>query len=136
MKQTFKNKIINTATSQIIKIKEEAQKNNFFIAEIDGATIHSWQEYATTIGKIFKFPNPCTDSIDRYLDWMRDLDWLRKDGYALIIYNYGTLLHNAPQLAHEIVEDFKVAILPFWQEEVTHVVVEGKPKPFIVYLVD
>lgn len=136
MLKSIKNEIIHTNKSEIQNIKTEAEKFNYFIGEIDEKPLHTWQEYSAIIEKIFKFPTSCIDSIDRYLDWMRDLEWLKKDGYALIIYNYSIFTQNAPELAHDIIEDFRVAILPFWEEEVSRVFVEGKPKPFMVYLID
>lgn len=42
---------------------------------------------------------------------------------------------HEPELKNEIILDFKEIILPFWQEEVVDIVVGGKEKSFMVYLV-
>ncbi|MDI7743145.1 barstar family protein [Lysinibacillus fusiformis] len=104
--------------------------------ELEGANIQSWEDYISEIEHKFKFPSSCTDSIDRYLDWMRDLDWLEKEKYILVINNYKYFLKDSKELKNDIIRDFKETILPFWQTEVKDVIVDGKPKTFMVYLVE
>jgi hypothetical protein len=53
-----------------------------------------------------------------------------------MIYDFEFFLREGPQLKESIIADFRDQILPFWEEEVIHVVVEGEPKSFNVYLVD
>jgi hypothetical protein len=67
---------------------------------------------------------------------MRDLSWLRKEEYILIIHDFHDFLKNDLHLREIIVEDINDTILPFWEHEVEHCVVEGKAKPFNVYFVD
>lgn len=135
--QLFKNQIIHIAETGITELKKKlTSSGNILIAEIDGAKINSWYEYSSLIAQLFKFPTSYVHNMNSYLDWMCDLGWLNKDGYVLIIYNYKLFEQKNQKLAHDIIEDFRVAILPFWQEEVSRVVVEGKPKLFMVYLVD
>ncbi|KQL34056.1 hypothetical protein AN960_20570 [Bacillus sp. FJAT-25509] len=74
--------------------------------------------------------------MDRYLDWIRDLDWIEKDSFAIVIYNYNDFLNTELELKDIIINTFKDTILPFWEEEVERVVVEGKAKSFKVYLVE
>ncbi len=136
------NKKINNSIQAIDRksvefIKSSTDKNNnLLIAEIDGANVKSWEDYAAHIQKEFQFPTSCLDSIDRYLDWMRDLSWLEKEGFVLIITNYSEFMAENFRLKNDIILDFKEIILPFWEKEVEDVVVEGVVKPFVVYLVD
>ncbi|BBI33836.1 barstar family protein [Cohnella abietis] len=136
MDKIIENKVLETNIANIYSIKSDLLNNKYHIAEISGAYIQTWEEYVTEIQSKFIFPTACIDSMDRYLDWIRDLDWLGKDGYALIIYDFSEFLKNAPKLKQEIVADFTDIILPFWQEEVEEVVVGAKAKAFMVYLVD
>ena len=75
-------------------------------------------------------------SLASYNDWMKDLDWFGKDSYILIIRNYKSFLANDLPLKEMIMEGFRDYILPWWQEDVEKYVVEGKAKPFNIYLVD
>jgi hypothetical protein len=137
MGEIINNKIIETSAEEIEYIKSNlATTKRFHIVELKGANIQSWENYITEIQSKFEFPTTCLDSVDRYLDWIRDLDWLGKDGYMLIIHGYSDFLKEDPKLKKEIITDFTDVILPFWQEEVKEVVVEGQIKPFVVYLVD
>lgn len=54
----------------------------------------------------------------RYLDWIRDLEWLNKEAYVLIINDYNLFMRNNTDLKNEIISDFKEVILSFWQDEV------------------
>jgi predicted SnoaL-like aldol condensation-catalyzing enzyme len=120
----------------MINVRETIPKeDSLYIAEINGNDIQNLQDYLNTINELFKFPIP-TRGLDGYLDWMRDLDWLHKEGYVLIINYFSFFLKDDPSLKSKIVSTFVDTILPFWQDEVTKVVVEGKAKSFIVYLVD
>jgi hypothetical protein len=67
---------------------------------------------------------------------MRDLEWLNKKGYVLIIYNYKNFLNQVFSYRPTIVNGFAELILPWWQKEVEYCVVGGKTKTFNVYLVD
>lgn len=110
--------------------------NSILVVEIDGKSIQSWHDYISVIQEKFEFPTPCYNNMDRYNDWMRDLDWLNKEGFQLVIYNFSSFMQGDPELKQKIITRFSDTILPFWQEEIKHVVVGGKPKSFMVYLVD
>ena len=90
--------------------------------------------------KAFKFPDGMCknkDNIDSYEDLMRDLGWLGEvDGFALFIINEDKMLTNSLDKKKIIFESFYDTIIPFWTEEVEHVVVEGKTKIFDVFVVD
>lgn len=137
MKEGFKNSIERIFNNDFRPIKEEILRNpDAFLVEIDGSSIQSWEDYIREIEKKFRFPTTCIDNVDRYLDWIRDLSWLEKEEYVLVIYNSNLFLKKNLNLKNEIIMYFNEAVLPFWQSEVEKVVVEGKAKPFMVYLVD
>lgn len=132
----MENKVYYVTQKEMDGIKETIQKDDsLYVANINGSTIKSLQEYLKIVNELFKFPIP-TRGLDGYLDWIRDLDWLMKDGYVLIINDFSKFLNDDLQLKNKIVDDFKKVVLPWWQEEVEKCVVEGKAKPFNVYLVD
>ena len=137
MSKTISNKILFTDSKNIEIIKAGLKSNDrIYLVEIDGKQIQSWEDYISIIETNFKLPTPCLDSVDRYLDWMRDLSWLKKEEFILIITNYSLFLKNNSELRKQIIDDFADVILPFWQDGVEKVVVDGKSKSFIVYLVD
>jgi len=131
----FKNKIFKASQPEVEVILKNVN-SDIHVVEIDGRKIQSWQDYISEIETKMKFPTTCIDSIDRYLDWITDLTWLEKKGYILIIYNFTEFIKNDLSLKSELIEDFKRTILPFWQEEIKEVVVNGEPQRFNVYLVD
>jgi hypothetical protein len=137
MRQTFSNTVLTINSKDIESIKEKLEVNDkIFVVELDGTNIQSWRKYISEIQSKFRFPTPCFDSYDRYLDWMRDLEWLNKDEFVLIINYFSVFLKDDPELRNQIISDFVEVILPFCQDEIKKVVVEGKAKPFVVYLVD
>lgn len=130
------NKVTKISSNESeVLIKELKTNKKVFVVEINGYEIKSWHDYISEIQSKFSFPTSCYDSVDRYLDWMRDLQWIDKDDIALIINNHDEFLKSEPELKNEIISDFADIILPFWQEEVKEVVIEGKPKKFMVYLI-
>jgi len=130
------NKIQEISLEEFAFIKGELSVSpEVYLVEINGSEIQSWDEYVSQIQQRFKFPTPCNDSVDRYLDWMRDLSWIEKENYMLVIYQFDRFFEHEPELKNEIILDFKEIILPFWQEEVVDIVVGGKEKSFMVYLI-
>ena len=107
-----------------------------FVAELDGRAVKTRFDYFSAIDKAFQFPTSSAGNWDSYLDWIRDLTWLPDGEITLIIQHYANFLEDNPEDKKMLVEDFEDTILPFWEEEVTHVVVEGKPRHFMVYLVN
>lgn len=139
--------IQKVSSLQASNIKKKMDKEKFFLAEMDGAEINTLTEYMKKIIEVFHFPDGMfknLDSFDSYNDWMRDFTWLddknlvNKDnlGYALFLYNLDKMMANEPENKEAIIELFSDSIIPFWKEEVEHVVVGGRRKIFDVYLVD
>lgn len=111
------------------------QLDGIWVAEIDGNNSDTLENYLQEVSNTFKFPIPAK-SLDGYVDWMTDLDWLHAKGYALIIKDFKSFMKNDPEKKEKVLWLFKEDILPFWQSDVEQFVVEGKAKPFHVYLVD
>jgi hypothetical protein len=134
--------MINNKISNIDKVKAKALLQttqadpSCFVIEIDGTGIHSWEDYIYLVEEKMKFPTTCIDSIDRYLDWIRDLSWLDKSSYTVIINDSTQFLTEDLRIRNIILTSFEDTVLPWWQSEVEKCVVEGKAKPFNVYLVD
>lgn len=132
----MENKIYRVSFAEAELIKNEyLEKKNIYVAALDGRCINSWQEYINEVEEIFHFPT-LGDNIDGYIDWMRDLDWLGKDGYVFFIYYFKDFLENNLKVKKDIMEVFTEAILPWWQHDVELYSVGGKKKTFNVYLVD
>ena len=132
----MKNKIYYVTLDEIDKIKKEInKKKKIFIVEINGSTIQVQGDFLDIMSEKFSFPYS-VNSLDGYLDWICDLDWLKADSYALIINNFKDFLKENITLREEIIEEFEKIILPWWQEDVEKYSVGGTPKSFNVYLID
>ena len=132
----MKSGVFYQSCEQIAIIKQELTALYVFCAEINGEEIHCWKDYARIIADSFAFPTSCVESVDVYLDWIRDLTWVERDGYAIIIKNYSKFLAEDPVLKSKILDHYSRIIIPWWQSEVEHCVVGGESKFFAVYLVD
>lgn len=131
------NRVYRLTKNEFNLIKNNiTSMNKAWIVEIDGRLISGWKDYAYAIEKFFQFPTPCDKNYDVYLDWIRDLDWLEANQYVLIINSFNEFMKDDITMKTEIINDFSEIILPWWQNEVEQCVVEGKAKPFTVYLVD
>lgn len=137
MAKKNKNSIEYIDSKNADLIKEQLKTdNNILLAELHGKEIQTWEGYVSVIERIFKFPTSCIDSMDRYLDWMRDLEWLEQKEFVIFINNYNDFCKGDSPLKEEIVLDLKETILPFWEKEVVNACVEGISKSFMVYLIE
>ncbi|KDN09292.1 MULTISPECIES: barstar family protein [unclassified Gilliamella] len=136
----MKNQIIYINKEQENQYIENLNFKNYFFAKIDGSLISTISDYMNAIIAAFQFPFGIfsnTTSIDAYNDWMRDLSWIDQyDGYILVIENFTKMLSCYPKEKDRILNEFDETIFPFWAEEVTHTVVGGKTKGFLVLLVE
>ena len=133
----MKNQIFKITKEELMPIKKQLKKQKgTWIAEIDGKKISNWVDYSHEIERVFLFPTSCYKSVDVYLDWIRDLDWLNSEAFVLIIHNFSQFMSKEIELKNKIIKLFVKYIFPWWESEVEECVVEGKAKPFIVYLVD
>ncbi|MBC1457957.1 barstar family protein [Listeria newyorkensis] len=130
------NSIYTTSDDNVNDLKKKWSRSDTYVVEIDGKSVGSWEDYITKIEKAFDFPTSCLDTVDGYLDWIRDLSWIGKESYKLVIHDYNYFLAKEPKLKASIMNDFKEIILPFWQDEVESTVIGGEPNSFDVYLVE
>jgi len=138
-------------TNQMFHVKTDEWENlkqgfsnqpGLFVAEIDGEAVSTWADYAKEIQRVFCFPKDII-AMDApimnyyaYMDWIRDLSWLHADGYALIIRHPDALMKDSPRERQIVLETLEDTVLPWWESDVEKCVVEGKAKPFNVYLVE
>ena len=131
----MENRIYHISKKQIKEYLPQPNDKNKII-HIDFKKIKDWKDYAEVLEDILEFPRPVDGSPDRFLDWIRDLTWYHYNQYDIVIYNFKRLASKNFEDAYEIYYEFKEIILPFWEYEVVHTVVEGKPKKFNVYFVE
>ena len=61
----------------------------------------------------FKFPRDCQGYVERYLDWMRDLSWIKADKIKITIKNMSFFMIDNPTDRKEALQDLCEIILPF-----------------------
>jgi hypothetical protein len=132
----MENKICRISKRELESIKNTIQTwKGTWVAEVDGRKALTWEGYALEIERAFRFPTPCDKSMDAYLDWITDLSWLNASGFVLIIDYIEEFMKNDVEKRQKVLWLFEKDVLPFWQSGVEQYVVEGKAKPFSVYLV-
>ncbi|MCL2137324.1 MAG: barstar family protein [Coriobacteriia bacterium] len=132
----MQNEIHFISKAQASSLKQSIeQEQNTLLVEINGNEVQSWTDYIAIIEDGFDLPKQTVNSIDSYLDWMRDLSWLDKESFVLIINDYDEFLKDDLPLKAIILEDYKDTLLPWWQSERASFVVNGQLKPFNIYLV-
>ena len=133
----MKNEIIKIHSNEAERIRTAlVNDQDMHLVVLDGSLYQTWDDYVNAMALAFKFPKEPHYNGNAYLDWMTDLDWLNKEKFALMITNYNVFMKEDLELKKKIHRHFKEIILPFWEEEVIHTVVDGYPKSFNVYLVD
>lgn len=133
----MKNKVNFISKEQLAKLKTEAK--DAFVATIDGAKIYSWSEYWNSVATAFSFPDlPAYMKPDyhSYYDLMTDLSWIDNKSIVMIIENANEFLKNESSLKSTVIKNFNEYLLPFWEKEVSHTVVNGHTKDFCVYFVE
>jgi len=133
----MKNMIYKVETKQSKIIQKELEMDkNIYVVTINGRNLQNWNSFLDKMIDEFKLPMKEHKNVNAYLDWMRDLEWLDKEGYALFIKNYKDFMQGNLDIKKDIIDDFENYILPFWESEVEQVVVGGKAKKFNIYLVE
>lgn len=105
---------------------------------MDGAGIETYEQYFDRLWEVFGFsdiPEGCKKDFHTEDDFMTEMDELPEDKYVFVIKNYDKFMKNNNEEKHEIEDYYENYLLPFWDEEVERVVVEGKRKDFNIYLV-
>lgn len=105
---------------------------------MDGAGIETYEQYFDRLWEVFGFsdiPEGWKKDFHTEDDFMTKMDELPEDKYVFVIKNYDKFMKNNNEEKHEIEDYYENYLLPFWDEEVERVVVEGKRKDFNIYLV-
>ncbi|MGF6907418.1 barstar family protein [Fusobacterium sp. PH5-44] len=93
----------NNIMNKIIKLNDKKElyksiskiKTSYFKSEFDGKKIQNWEDYIKAIGDAFNFPKFSRyPTYDGYIDWMKDLSWIKYDTILLIINNYNDFMKN------------------------------------------
>jgi len=133
----IQNKIYHITAMEADKIVQETNESaNLHLVELQGEEIQSWEDYMSKIESAFEFPTSCIDNVNRYNNWLRDLSWLGKDGYVLIIRDFKDFLNQDLILKYKTIGRYADTVLPWWGENIEKYIIDGKAKPFNVYLVD
>jgi hypothetical protein len=138
------NRVLRVSEAEIGEIMKSVDDDTFVVNIRGGGSIQSWMEFAEKMKVQFDFPRGYWDfviedaglGLMRYYDWMTDLYWVKENKIIVTIHQYSAFMMNNLALKKEILTMFKDDILPFWEEEVVHVVVEGQPRSFMLYLTD
>ena len=105
---------------------------------MDGAGIETYEQYFDRLWEVFGFsdiPEGWKKDYHTEYDFMTDMDELPEDKYAFAIKNYDKFLPHSNWEKANLEDTYENYLLPFWDEEVERVVVEGKRKDFNIYLV-
>ncbi len=105
---------------------------------MDGSGITTYEEYFDRLWQTFGFndlPEGWKKDNHSEYDFMTDDDFLPNDKYVFIIKNYEQFMKSNPTEKSKIEKRYNNYLLPFWDEEVERVVVDGKRKDFNIYLV-
>ena len=105
---------------------------------MDGAGIETYEQYFDKLWEVFGFseiPEGRKKDYHTEYDFMTDDDFLPFEKYTFVIKNYDEFMKNNNWEKENLEDTYKNYLLPFWDEEVERVVVEGKRKDFNIYLV-
>ena len=103
---------------------------------MDGAGIETYEQYFDRLWEVFGFsdiPEGWKKDYHTEYDFMTDMDELPADKYVFVIKNYVFKNNSLERL--KIENRYENYLLPFWDEEVERVVVEGKRKDFNIYFI-
>lgn len=99
-----------------------------FVVCIDGRQIGNYHDFINVMQREFHFPRDCCGSIDRYLDWMRDLSWITENEIIIRIEYALAFMRSNPQEKQLILDDINDIIMPFWEQDAANVIVDGVRK--------
>jgi len=130
------NQLIEVDTEEYQTLFDALQQSAIFVAVIEGKRIANLSQYLEAVWKAFKFPQTGHVNYYAYLDWICDLSWLHADGYALILKDYPDFMSDDTRNRDIVINSLSDKVLTWWQSDIEQFQVEGKAKPFNVYLVD
>ena len=125
------NKIYECSIDEIHGIRTDS--DNVFLVELDGKCIQTKNDLFSTLEKAFQLPD--AETWAAISDWLRDLSWLNKNEYILIVTSISEILKD-DERSKEIFLRTLSNVVEWWSGDVEKYVVDGKKKFFNVYLVD
>lgn len=132
----MKNKIIYIKQPSFKKIIQKYNTDsNTFCVEIEGKNCKVISDYLTEVSIKLQFPM-ISKGLDGYEDWIRDLSWIKEENIVLAINHYNEFLRNDLVKKRMVIESFEDIVFPWWESEVCEHMVEGKPRSFMVYLIE
>lgn len=132
------NKLYRMTKEEFEKRKILYKYNDVKYIVMDGKGIETYEQYFDKLWEVFNFseiPDGWEKDYHTEDDFLTEMDELPDDKYIFIIKNYDDFLANNIEEKAEIEDYYENYLLPFWDEEVERVVVEGKRKDFDIYLV-
>lgn len=132
----MKNSIVHMDRENADKVLPAIKNDpNTFCVEIDGRNCKVSSDYLTEVSIKFRFPM-ISKGYDGYLDWIRDLLWIKEEKIVLVIDNFEEFLCEDQDGRHTFVRTLEEYVFPWWESEVCEHMVEGKPRSFMVYLIN
>ncbi len=132
------NKLYRMTKEEFEKRKILYKYNDVKYIVMDGKGIETYEQYFDKLWEVFNFseiPDGWEKDYHTEDDFLTEMDELPDDKYIFVIKNYDEFLANNIEEKAEIEDYYENYLLPFWDEEVERVVVEGKRKDFDIYLV-
>jgi hypothetical protein len=132
------NKLYRISKEEFEKKRILYKFNDVKYVILDGAGITTYEEYFDKLWEAFGFsdiPEGWKKDYHTEYDFMTEMDELPNDKYIFVIKNYDDFLKNNDWEKKNLEDTYENYLLPFWDEEVERVVVEGKRKDFNIYLV-
>lgn len=133
----MKNKIYHITRREYNNIYFDERTN---VIIFDPSVIHTWNDFAAFTANSLDFPSEVDNKIpnvDQLLDWITDLSWYSQEmKFAVVFLSFSEFMKDDLTMKSLIMEIFADDILPFWDDEVERVVVDGKKREFNVYCVD
>lgn len=132
------NKLYRMTKEEFEKRKILYKYNDVKYIVMDGKGIETYEQYFDELWEVFNFseiPDGWEKDYHTEDDFLTEMDELPDDKYIFVIKNYDEFLANNIEEKAEIEDYYENYLLPFWDEEVERVVVEGKRKDFDIYLV-
>ena len=132
------NKLYRMTKEEFEKEKILYRHNDVKYMVMNGAGINTYEQYFDKLWEVFGFselPEGWKKDYHTEYDFMTDDDFLPAEKYTFVIKNYDEFMKNNKWEKENLEDTYENYLLPFWDEEVERVVVEGKRKDFNIYLV-
>ena len=84
---------------------------------IDGNTSKNATSYLQSIWEQLEFPAGEKCNWDAYLDWMRDLSWIKSKSISIVVENYDSFLCEEAEGKKMFESDFTDVLFPFWEND-------------------